>query len=55
MKARSGPAGRMTRSTPNALAALPEVRQLIFAGKYADAANLISAKIMAGPLQPDAV
>jgi alpha-L-fucosidase 2 len=35
----------------NALAALPEVRQLIFAGKYDDAASLISKKMMAKPLQ----
>ncbi len=35
---------------PEAKAALPEVRQLIFAGKYREAAKLISAKVMAKPL-----
>ena len=32
---------------PDALAALPEVRRLIFAGHYAEAADLLSAKVMA--------
>jgi alpha-L-fucosidase 2 len=36
---------------PDALAALPEVRRLIFAGHYAEAANLLSAKVMAKPLK----
>ena len=35
----------------NALAALPEVRQLVFAGKYDDADRLISNKMMAVPLR----
>ncbi len=35
---------------PEAKAALPEVRQLVFAGKYREAARLISAKVMAKPL-----
>ncbi len=35
----------------NALAALPEVRQLIFDGKYDEAAKLISDKMMAVPLR----
>ncbi len=35
---------------PNAKAALPDVRQLIFAGRYADAAGLITAKTLATPL-----
>ena len=34
----------------NALAALPEVRQLVFAGKYDAAAKLIGEKMMAVPL-----
>ena len=36
---------------PDARAALPEVRRLIFAGHYAEAANLLSAKVMAQPLK----
>jgi alpha-L-fucosidase 2 len=36
---------------PNALAALPEVRRLVFAGQYDDAAHLISAKMMGKPLK----
>jgi alpha-L-fucosidase 2 len=35
----------------NALAALPEVRKLVFAGKYDDAAKLIGDKMMAVPLR----
>jgi alpha-L-fucosidase 2 len=35
----------------NALAALPAVRQLVFAGQYDDAAKWISDKMMAVPLQ----
>jgi alpha-L-fucosidase 2 len=35
---------------PQAKAALPEVRQLIFEGKYYQAARLISAKVMSKPL-----
>ena len=35
----------------NALAALPEVRQLIFAGKYDAAASLIASNLMAKPLR----
>ena len=35
---------------PEALAALPEARRLVFAGKYKEAAGLISAKMMAKPL-----
>ena len=35
----------------NALAALPEARQLVFDGKYDDAAKLISKKMMAQPLR----
>ena len=38
-------------NNPNALAALPEARRLIFAGKYDDAAKLISDKMMAVPLR----
>ena len=35
----------------NALTALPEVRRLVFAGKYDDAAKLVSDKMMAIPLR----
>ena len=35
----------------NALAALPEVRRLIFDGKYAEAQKLASQKMMAKPLE----
>ena len=35
----------------NALAALPEVRRLIFAGKYDEAAKLVGDKMMAVPLR----
>src|ERR1700733_3086326 len=35
----------------NALAALPEARQLVFDGKYDDAEKLISDKMMAVPLR----
>jgi alpha-L-fucosidase 2 len=35
---------------PDAKAALPEVRQLVFDGKYSQAARLLSAKVMAKPL-----
>ncbi len=35
----------------NAFAALPEVRRLVFAGKYDEAAKLISDKMMAVPLR----
>ena len=36
---------------PSAKVALPEVRQLIFDGKYSDAARLISRRVMARPLR----
>ena len=36
---------------PEAKAALPEVRQLIFEGKYREAARLISQKVMSKPLR----
>jgi alpha-L-fucosidase 2 len=36
---------------PAAAAALPEARKLVFDGKYADAAKLISSSIMAKPLR----
>ncbi|MCY2953907.1 MAG: glycoside hydrolase family 95 protein [Planctomycetota bacterium] len=42
--------GPYTPDNPEALAALPEVRQLIWDGKYADAQRLISRKMMAKPL-----
>ncbi len=35
---------------PNALEALPKVRELIFAGRYREASNLVSQKMMARPL-----
>ena len=37
-------------TNPNALAALPEARRLIFAGQYAEANKLIGAKMMAKPI-----
>ena len=39
----------------NALAALPEVRKLIFAGQYAEAQKLASDKMMAQTAQADAL
>jgi len=42
--------GPYTPDNPEALAALPEVRQLIWEGKYGDAQRLISRKMMAKPL-----
>jgi alpha-L-fucosidase 2 len=38
-------------NNPDALAALPEARRLIFEGKYADANRLIGDKMMAKPLR----
>jgi alpha-L-fucosidase 2 len=38
-------------SNPEALPALPEVRRLIFAGKYREAEELAGAKLMARPLE----
>jgi alpha-L-fucosidase 2 len=43
--------GPYDQVSPEAKAALPEVRRLIFAGNYAAAENLISAKVLARPLQ----
>ena len=37
-------------TNPEALAALPQVRALIFAGKYREAHKLVEAKMMARPL-----
>ena len=37
-------------ANPDALAALPKVRELIFAGQYREAHNLIGQKMMAKPL-----
>src|SRR6185295_2607730 len=37
--------------SPDAAAALPEVRRLVFAGQYAEADRLIAAKVMARPLR----
>ena len=42
--------GPYTPDNTNALAALPEVRKLIFDGKYDDAARLIDRSMMARPL-----
>ncbi|MHB1034333.1 MAG: glycoside hydrolase family 95 protein [Pirellulales bacterium] len=42
--------GPYTPDNPEALAALPEVRQLIWDGKYAEAQRLMSRKMMAKPL-----
>ncbi|MCH8686205.1 glycoside hydrolase family 95 protein [Pedomonas mirosovicensis] len=36
---------------PEAIAALPQVRELIFAGKFAEAEQLANAKVMAKPLR----
>ena len=38
-------------NNPNARAALPEVRRLIFAGKYAEAQALVGSNMMARPLR----
>ncbi|WP_454828619.1 glycoside hydrolase family 95 protein [Pseudoxanthomonas wuyuanensis] len=38
-------------TSPDALEALPEVRRLIFAGKYAEAEALANAKMMARPIK----
>jgi alpha-L-fucosidase 2 len=38
-------------NNPEALAALPEARRLIFAGKYKEAHDLIGAKMMARPIK----
>ena len=38
-------------SNPEALAALPEVRKLVFEGKYVEARNLIGEKMMARPMR----
>jgi alpha-L-fucosidase 2 len=43
--------GPYDAGNPNALAALPEVRRLVFAGQYDAAAHLISAKMMGKPLK----
>ncbi len=42
--------GPYTPDNPDALAALPEVRQLLFDGKYREAERLISQRMMARPL-----
>lgn len=41
-------------NNPNALAALPKVRELIFSKKYTEAAKLINEKMMAVPLKQQA-
>lgn len=43
--------GPYNPNNPRALAALPKVRQLIFAGQYDKAASLISSNLMAIPLR----
>ena len=40
-----------TPDNPDALAAIPEVRKLLAAGRYAEAGELASAKVMAKPLR----
>jgi len=50
MKTRCGVGGPTTQPNPEALAALPQVRALIFAGKYREAHKLAEAKMMARPL-----
>nr|NUR37862.1 glycoside hydrolase family 95 protein [Sphingomonas sp.] len=42
--------GPYTPDNPDALAALPEVRRLLFEGRYNEATELASAKMMAKPL-----
>jgi hypothetical protein len=42
--------GPYNPANPDALGALPQVRELIFAGRYRDAHNLIGQKMMARPL-----
>ena len=42
--------GPYTPDNTNALPALPEVRQLVFAGKYDEAASLVGRSMMARPL-----
>jgi alpha-L-fucosidase 2 len=44
-------AGPYDPSHPDALAALPEARRLIFEGKWQEAQNLVGARMMARPLQ----
>jgi alpha-L-fucosidase 2 len=43
--------GPYDANSPEALAALPEVRQLIFAGRYAEAEALANTKLMSRPLK----
>jgi len=43
--------GPYDADNPNAFAALPEVRRLIFAGQYDDAASLIGEKMMGVPIK----
>ena len=43
--------GPYDANNPEALAALPEVRRLIFAGRYAEAEALANAKLMSRPLK----
>ena len=38
-------------NNPNALAALPEARRLVFAGRYKEAHDLVGAKMMAQPIK----
>ena len=43
--------GPYNPDNPNALAALPEVRRLIFAGKYDEAASVVASNLMAKPVR----
>lgn len=43
--------GPYSPATPDALAALPEVRRLIFEGRYAEAQDLANARMMATPVR----
>lgn len=43
--------GPYDADNPEALAALPEIRRLIFAGRYAEAEKLVNEKAMARPLR----
>jgi alpha-L-fucosidase 2 len=43
--------GPQDRSNPQALALLPEVRRLIFAGRYAEAGQLVHSRLLGAPPQ----
>ena len=51
MKIRSTPGAPTDNVNPDAHDALPEVRRLLFEGKYAEGAKLVTDKVMAKPLR----